>query len=276
MTGTMTPSQSTLADNPPGVLSFITPNIATFTSGRGKIVGNDSYSTFNICHYTGDEPGHVEACRKQLCDFLSIEPRQLIIPRQTHSVNVAVVRDLPVCDTDIENTDAIVTPLPDIAIAVNTADCVPILFADPDTGIIAAAHSGWKGTVGKIVVRTIEIMVSLGAKPENITAMTGPCICGDCFDVGNEVVEQFISSGLSSTDIILQRHPRKHINLRQAVNTSLLQAGLKPQNITISRHCSRCEHNELFSARKLGVKSGRTLSLIIRYSNIPSQLIQRN
>lgn len=268
--GTMIPSQSTSANNPPGELSFITPDIATFISGRGKAVADDPYSSFNTCHYTGDTPKHVKECRELLCNFLSITAERLIIPRQTHSVNVAIIKQIPVSDTEIENVDAIVTALPDVAISVNTADCVPILFADPTTGIIAATHSGWKGTVGNIAVRTIETMGSLGAKPENIIAIIGPCICGECFEVGNEVVQQFQDTGLSDNNIILQRIPRNHIDLRQAVNTSLLKAGLRPQNITISRHCTRCEHINFFSARRLGIESGRTLSLIIRYGNTRS------
>lgn len=272
----MTPNLSTSAGRPPGELNFIAPCIATFTSGRGRAVADDPYSSFNTCHYTGDNPEHVYYCREQLCKYLSITSRQLIIPRQTHSVNVAVVRNTPVSDAEIEDVDAIVTELPDIAIAVNTADCVPLLLADPDAGIIAAAHSGWKGTVGNIAAHTVEAMASLGARPKNIIAITGPCICGECFEVGNEVVEQFINNNLDDNSIIRHRQPRSHINLRQAVNKSLIKAGLLKQNITISHHCSRCEQHDFFSARRLGINSGRTLSLIIRYGSVPPQLIQRN
>ncbi len=267
MTGTMKPSLSISADKPSGVITYITPNIITFQSQRGKTVDNDPYSSFNVCPYTGDTSQHVEACRNQLCNYLNISPTQLIVPRQTHSCNVKIIDSLPVNDSDIYNIDALVTALPDVALAINTADCVPILLADPTTGIIGAAHSGWKGTMGRISQLTVDAMVKLGADISTTKAIMGTCICGDCFEVGDEVVDQFRDNGFNDENIILKRLPRNHIDLSQACRLTLIQAGIKPENISLPQYCSRCNPTEYFSARRLGINSGRTLSLIIRYND---------
>lgn len=257
------------ANNPPGILKQIAPGIVTFFSKRGEVKDSDPYSSFNVCHYTGDIPEHVSQCREQLCRYLNITPERLIIPRQTHSANVAVIDRIPVGNTSIDNTDAIVTTLPDVAIAINTADCVPILLADITAGIVAAVHSGWKGTVQSIVTKAINKMQSLGAEAGSTLAIMGPCICGNCFEVGDEVIERFIANGFLSDDIILRHRnkPRMHIDLPQACRQSLIQAGIPQENISMPLSCSRCNPTDYFSARRLGISSGRTLSLILRHGN---------
>ena len=130
--------------------------------------------------------------------MLQIPLENLIIPRQTHSLNVAVIDDVPFDANKLENIDALVTTLPNVAIAINTADCVPIVMVDEEAGVIAVAHSGWKGTVGKIASATIVKMVECGANPLHIKVAMGPCICGDCFEVGDEVVEQFEVHGFDT------------------------------------------------------------------------------
>lgn len=241
------------------------PGIEAFSTRRGdNVIVADSYSGFNACDYTGDAPDHIESCRDALCAMLCIDRDNLIIPRQTHSLNVAVIEHIPVNPTSIYDVDALVTTLPRVALAVNTADCVPLLLADIQAGVIAAVHSGWKGTVGRIVAKTVNQMVALGADCSNIVVAMGPCICGDCFEVGTEVVAQFRDARLDYPGVILPRTPRNHIDLPQACRATLLECGVKPQNIALPQACSRCNHDRYFSARRLGINSGRTLSVIIK------------
>lgn len=270
------PKPSISANNIPGETHFLSPDILTFISSRGYVDEDDPYSSFNACHYTGDNPRHVADCRHALCRHLGIAGNRLIIPRQTHSVNVTVIDTVPADDAALDGSDAIVTAMPDVALAINTADCVPILLADTANGIIAAVHSGWKGTVGRIAARTVDVMVSLGAKHSEIKAVMGPCICGECFEVGDEVTDRFTEAGLDGDKIILHRHPRNHIDLPQAVRQTLIQAGVPAENIAMPAHCSRCEHDRYFSARRLGIESGRTLSLIMRRSNPQSNVISES
>lgn len=253
----------------PDNLSYInlmpTPGIVALSTCRGCVVEGDSYSGFNACHYTGDDMTHVRACRVQLCDKLGVEYDNLIIPRQTHSLNVAVISELPVSVEAIENVDALVTTLPNVAIAINTADCVPIALVDEVAHVIAVVHSGWKGTVGRIVALTVDKMVECGADAKRIKAAMGPCICGDCFEVGPEVVEQFENNGFDNDQVILRNYGgRHHIDLPQACRQSLLEVGVRDENIIVSKVCSRCNPQEYFSARRLGINSGRTLTVIMQ------------
>ncbi len=231
----------------------------------------DNYSCFNVCDYTGDTPQHVAKCRHELCQLLSIEPSHLIMPRQTHTDRVAIVDDTLIATDDamrsslLQDIDALVTAVPNVAIGVNTADCVPIIFCDPSTGILGAAHAGWKGTVMRIGARTVEAMIALGAHADDIEAVIGPSICPQCFEVGDEVVKQFIDNNHSHS--IIHRNfstGKAHIDLWKANYLTLVEAGIAPENISISGNCTRCNPSHYFSARRIGIKSGRIFTGIIR------------
>lgn len=247
-------------------------SIYAFTTLRG-LNGNaaDNYSCFNVCDYTGDTPQHVEKCRHELCQLLSIDPSHLIMPRQTHTDRVAIVdealisADAAMRASHLQDIDALVTALPNVAIGVNTADCVPIILCDPNTGILGAAHAGWKGTVMRIGARTVEAMVALGAHTDDIEAMIGASICQRCFEVGDEVVKQFIDNNHSSS--IIHRNAstgKAHIDLWKANSLTLVDAGIAQENISISGNCTRCNPSRYFSARRIGIKSGRIFTGIIR------------
>lgn len=241
------------------------PGMVAISTCRGCVVEGDNYSGFNACHYTGDDMAHVEGCRKELCKELGINRESLIIPRQTHSLNVAVVDTIPFDAEKLENIDALVTTLSGVAIAINTADCVPLVFADEVNKVIGVAHSGWKGTVGSIASKTVAKMIQCGASLSHIKVAMGPCICGDCFEVGHEVVEQFVNNGFDSSQVILNHYqPRPHIDLPQACRQSLIEIGIRDENIQLPTDCSRCNPHEFFSARRLGINSGRTLTVVMQ------------
>lgn len=240
--------------------------ITAFSTGRDAdtVAGAGCYDGFNACHYTGDDPVHVDLCRREL--IRSVDGIEcLVIPRQTHSLNVAVIDREPA--GQLVDVDAVVTASRGVAVAVNTADCVPVLLADPDAGVVAAVHSGWRGTVGHIVFKTLESMVALGAVPGRVRAVMGPSICTGCFEVGHEVAEEFEKAFPGVNEVVVygaDAATRPHVGLRQAIRHDLEQAGLHAGNIdTVSSPCSRCNPGEWWSARHIGVNSGRTLSLIM-------------
>ena len=247
-------------------------SISAFTTLRG-LNGDaaDNYSCFNVCGYTGDTPQHVEQCRRKLCQLLSIEPSHLIMPRQTHTDHVAIVDETLIAAdeatraTHLQDIDALVTALPNVIIGISTADCVPIILCDSNARILGAAHAGWKGTVMRIGARTVEAMIALGANADNIEAVIGASICPSCFEVGDEVVKQFIDNNHSCT--IIHRNAstgKAHIDLWKANSLSLIEAGIAAENITILGKCTRCNPTRYFSARRIGVKSGRIFTGIIR------------
>ena len=151
-------------------------SIDAFSTERGAADCFSPYSEFNCCGYTGDSPAHVEDCLKRLRTLLGTE--HIVTARQTHSTNVAVIDSVP--PTPPTDVDALVTRLPNVAIGVFTADCVPILLCEPKSGLIAAVHAGWKGTAKGIVAKAIETMVDEGADRSGIEAVVGASICQTC------------------------------------------------------------------------------------------------
>lgn len=234
-------------------------NITAFSTLRGNVANPyEPYAGFNACGYTGDNPDHVRECRLILSRDLDVEPQQLIIPRQTHSCNVCFISN-PVDEATLNDVDGLVTSTPGLALCINTADCVPVVMADPTAGIIAAVHSGWRGTAGGIVPNAIDMMVGAGARPQAIRVAFGPSICTQCFEVGEEVAANF-----KSTHGAISRFGLKpHIDLRVAIIQSLISKGIPHKNIYSGAPCSRCNISDYFSARRLGVSSGRTLSVIM-------------
>ncbi len=234
--------------------------IIAFNTTRGVSVDDNPYSSFNICHYTADVDAHIRRCRDLLCRRLDISPDRLIIPRQTHSANIATITRLPI--GSLNDIDALVTTIPDVVIGVNTADCVPILLADTQASVVAATHAGWKGAVKHIAAATVAAMEAVGAEPSRIVAAICPCICQDCFEVGDEVVEQFRQAGFD-IDRHTYRHPgngKAHIDLAALCRDDLTAVGVKAESIHTTGNCTRCNPRRYFSARRLGINSGRIFS----------------
>lgn len=250
----------------PSVINYnLGRGITAFSTTRGlNTHAEDSYSGFSVCHYVGDSESHTSKCRQALASELKTPIQRIIIPRQTHSANVAVITDSTPLSTPLENIDALVTSQRGIALCINTADCIPILLADSQAGVIAAVHSGWRGTIARIAAKTIEAMINLGADPNRIHAAMGPSICTDCFEVGLEVADAFLSEFTNRNDIVDHSYPRPHINLAAAIKHTLLDSKIAAEHIALPPICSKCNPQEFFSARHSGIKSGRTLSLILQ------------
>lgn len=232
-----------------GVVAFSTLRTATDPGAP--------YDGFSICHYTGDDPAHVSACREQLAAELGVAPQRLVVPRQTHSLRIAVVGPTTT-EADLEGVDALVTDLPGVALCISTADCAPVVIADPAAGVIAACHSGWRGTVGGIAVLTVGRMTELGADPRRMVAAIGPTICTGCFEVGEEVASQF------DERFVDRSHTKPHVDLSACIASQLEATGIPRETIATACACSRCNPADYFSARRLGVASGRTATVILR------------
>lgn len=246
--------------------------VEAFSTTRGQVDGRNAYSGVNLCDYVGDDALRVLDARLTLAMQLGVDLDDLVMPRQTHSCRVAVIDerfralDIDQQEAALEGVDALVTRLQGIVIGVNTADCVPIVLVDSQAGIVAVAHAGWRGTVGRIAKAVVEEMCRQGATVDRIQAAMGPSICQECFEVGDEVVEAFKQARFN-LDAIVKRNPatgKAHIDLRAANRAVLVAAGVPAANIVESQHCSRCEHTRFFSARRLGINSGRTFTGIYR------------
>ncbi|MGP3921655.1 peptidoglycan editing factor PgeF [Streptomyces sp. 8N616] len=144
------------------------------------------YDQLNLGGAVGDDPGAVRANRELAAKELDLDPARVVWMNQVHGRDVAVVEG-PWESDGTPEVDAVVTTGRGLALAVLTADCTPVLLADPVAGVAAAAHAGRPGLVAGVVPAAVEAMLSLGAEASRITAVTGPAICGRCYEVPEEM-----------------------------------------------------------------------------------------
>lgn len=141
------------------------------------------YEELNLGGAVGDDPAAVRANREYAARSLGLDPALVVWMNQVHGRDVAVV-DGPWGEApEIPAVDAVVTARRGLALAVLTADCTPVLLADPVAGVVAAAHAGRPGLVAGVVPAAVEAMIALGAEPSRISAQTGPAVCGRCYEV---------------------------------------------------------------------------------------------
>lgn len=212
----------------------------------------------------------VENNKKLLCEELDIPFENLVIPQQTHSDNVAIVnrKEETVNGTTspltshfslYENTDALITNQPNIALALNFADCVPIIFYDPVKKVIAAAHAGWRGTVAKIGPKTVEKMIkNFSCKPKDIIALIGPAIGKCCFEVKDEVLQELMESVDNQCSNAFSKN---HADLKLINRFQLLSCGV--EKIDVCEYCTSCQNELFFSYRKENGKTARHSAIII-------------
>ena len=190
---------------------------------------------------------------------------------QVHDVKVAVVDREDISPQELDGYDAMVTDLPGLAIGVRTADCIPVLLYDPVKKAAAAIHSGWRGTVSKIISKTVAKMQSTySSQPSDLLAVIGPAICIDCFQVGEDVALKFKEAGFDVNSVWAFQGPKTgngmegghHIDLKQACRQTLVECGLNGSNIQISDLCTYEDNHLLYSARKESIECGRNITYI--------------
>lgn len=181
--------------------------------------------------------------------------------RQTHSDVVRVITKLP--RRRMEG-DALVTNRSGILLIVQTADCLPALIVDAQNRAVAAVHCGWRGTLKKVIVKTIRTMQQYyGSAFFSLSVALGPCIEKLCYEVGEDVREKFKSEGLHRG--VFDRHPSKKnkyfLDLKAANRAQLLALGVPEKNIFSADLCTYCE-KDMFSYRRDRTRSGRLVNFI--------------
>ncbi|MFG3493650.1 peptidoglycan editing factor PgeF [Streptomyces sp. NPDC047928] len=141
------------------------------------------YEELNLGGAVGDDPAAVRANRELAARELGVDPAEVVWMNQVHGRDVAVVGGPWPAQAPVPAVDAVVTARRGLPLAVLTADCVPVLLADPVAGVVAAAHAGRPGLVAGVVPAAVETMITLGAEPSRIIARTGPAVCGRCYEV---------------------------------------------------------------------------------------------
>lgn len=218
--------------------------------------------SFNLGYTVGDHPQNVTKNIELLQNSVGVNQSKIVFPKQTHSKNIGIVEN----DQNIfPNTDGLITNIPGICIAIRTADCVPVLLFDPVQKVVAAIHSGWKGTIQKISQKTIELMQEeFGTNPQNIVAGIGPSVGPEVYEVGPEVADQYKEQFPKNNLLVsIPDSAKSLLNLWEANKQILIESGLSEENIEIAEMCTYSNPELFYSARRDGVKCGRLASGIM-------------
>lgn len=244
-------------------------DVVAFSTTRQGGYSESNYGQFNINRYCGDSSEAIAQNRQALCQLLQIDNRLLLMPHQVHLTEIAIIDDdfLGLGDDErqqrLEGIDAIMTDRAGVCIGVSTADCIPVLLYDGAHHAACAIHAGWRGTVSRIVEKAVQAMVqSYGSKPCDLQAQIGPGISLDSFEVGDDVYDTFAQAGFDMV-AISQKQAKWHIDLPACNKLQLMAMGVKPERISVSDICTYKSHDTFFSARRLGINSGRIFTAIL-------------
>jgi len=202
------------------------------------------YKELNCGFGSNDPPAIIRANRSKVAKHLYPQADDVVTVYQIHSARAIKIHSPPNPE-DLPKADAIITTTPGLVIGVLTADCTPVLFCDADKGVIAAAHAGWRGAQSGILEATVEMMISTGARRENIKAAIGPCISQKNYEVGFDFQNKLLSADATKVDFFTQPQgaDKPHFDLPGYVAARLRR--LKLGNV---QNCFQCtyENDSLF------------------------------
>jgi polyphenol oxidase len=213
----------------------------------------------------GDNPDFVISNRSSAAFSMGEHGiKDLVVLKQVHSTVVITLTARPKLGVAVEG-DAMVTNRADLLLGILTADCAPVLLADPEAGIVGAAHAGWKGAAGGILAKTIAAMVALGAKPQNIRAAVGPTISGVNYEVGPETAAQIaaLDPAAKAQIAIPPGGNREHFDIPALLTAQLFEAGVAL--VGDLALCTYADPETYFSHRYAthhGKTAGRQISII--------------
>jgi len=234
---------------------------------HGGVSAGDKLKSLNLGFKTDDKKENVIENYKRFCNAADFDVNSLVFAKQTHSTNVRIA-DKNDCgkgifrERDYTDVDAHITNIPGISLVIHTADCVPVAFVDTKNKAIGNAHCGWRGTFGKLAVKTLsEMTKNFGTHPNDVICAIGPCICAKCYEVSEDLYIDF-KNKFSFDDAIFEKEGKFFLNLALINKLMLIEAGVKEENIAISDLCTCCEKKDLYSHRGLGPKRGLISSVI--------------
>lgn len=233
-----------------------------FLTRRGG-VSTGIYAGLNCGLGSSDNPDHVRENRTRAARMIDVSPDRLRTLYQVHSARVVDADGT--WPAQPAEADALVCSTPETAIGVLAADCAPVLFADPDARVIGAAHAGWRGALDGVVDATVDAMVARGARRDRITAVVGPCIGPDSYEVGPEFPAPFLAQDTANRSFFIENpgSDRLHFNLPGYVRHRLTESGIRDAHVTGQ---DTYGDENLFSYRRSCHRSepdyGRNLSLI--------------
>ncbi len=266
----------TLKINQKGDLIYITfPNMegenitAAFTTRMGG-VSTGKFASMNMGFYSGDDKNTVLENYKILFGALKLDYKKAVLSHQTHTDNIKIVieNDIGkgiVKERDFSDIDGLITNIKGVTLVTQYADCVPLLFYDPQKQVVATSHAGWKGTVLEIGLKTVNKMTeAFGCNPENIKAAVGPSIGKCCYEVDDPVANKIKAIPyLDLNKLLLDKGSGKYmLDLRETNKQILIKAGIKKENICVSDICTCCNSHFLHSHRATLGNRGNLAAII--------------
>lgn len=228
-------------------------------STREGGVSEGIYRSMNLSYARGDEKEAVDENYRRIAEVLGSSGEDMVCSDQTHTDHIRLVTEKDrgkgvVKPKDYTEVDGLITQEKGIVLCTFFADCVPLFFVDPVRRAIGLAHSGWRGTVQKIGRKTVEKMrEAFGTDPEDVRAAIGPSICQDCYEVSEDVIEEFRRAFPEERvwdSLFYRTKPGKYqLNLWEANRLVMLEAGIPAEQIEVTDICTCCNPDFLFSHR---------------------------
>lgn len=234
-------------------------------------VSQGKFSTMNFTFTRGDNPDHVRENYRRMANALGVDENRMVLSYQTHTTNVRKVTEEDAGkgiykDRDYTDVDGLITNVPGITLVTFYADCIPLYFLDPVHHAIGLSHSGWRGTVNRMGKVTLEAMKQeYGTEASDVIACIGPGICKDCFEVGEEVVEEFKKEFAPAyrSELYKRKSNGKYLlDLWKANEIILKEAGVQEEHVQITDICTRCNPELLFSHRVHGNERGNLAAFL--------------
>jgi polyphenol oxidase len=232
--------------------------------GRQGGVSTGPFASLNVSTASGDDLNHVAHNRGQAAETLGFSSSTLVTVAQVHGTDVVTVTAASPASQRRPEADALVTDVRGLALGILTADCAPVLLADPVAGVVGAFHAGWKGAMAGVALRTVEAMVRRGAVPDRIVAAIGPTISAANYEVGAEFAANLLAQHDNAAHrIITPSGGIAHFDLPGFVADQLRAAGL--EQVDQLDICTYAEPDRYFSHRHAthhGTTTGRQIALI--------------
>lgn len=228
-------------------------------------VSEGQFATLNLTKSRGDNKEHVLENFSRIAAAFGTDLQHCISSNQVHEATVLRVGKEDagmglVRPMEWDSADGLVTNEPGLVLATFYADCVPLLFVDPVKRAVGASHSGWRGTVGRIGQKTVEIMQrEFGTDPANLLVGIGPSICADHYEVSEDVADAFRKEFPGQEDRLLTYRGNPghfQLNLWEACRITLMEAGVPSSQIAVTDICTACNPELLFSHRASQGKRG--------------------
>ena len=234
-------------------------------------VSEGCYASLNLSFDRGDSREAVAENFRRIGKSIGVRCEDMVLSQQTHTTNVRVVTEEDrgkgiVRERDYTDVDGLVTDVPGICLVTSFADCVPLYFVDPVKRVIGLSHSGWRGTVGKIGQKTVQLMQErYECSPADILAAVGPSVCMDCYEVSADVIDQFKENfDPGSWNSLFSGKPdgKYQLDLWKANELILLESGIAPEHIAVTNVCTHCNSKILYSHRASGNKRGNLCAFL--------------